>query len=152
MTCGPYRPISLISYVARLSSVQSKAYVSSAPVLSPSLKLDITISGHASAATALQVTLKNSHGAIIRDERVAMSRVDHEIADHLMDVIEWQLDDLVSLWWPVGYGKQDLYDVDVLLLGQVCWYERTGFILVIWYTYRVPPYWTINRNGLAFDE
>lgn len=35
------------------------------------------------------------------------------------DIVDWDLDEEVRLWWPTGYGPQSLYDVDIILLSLV---------------------------------
>jgi len=64
---------------------------------------DIVMSGKANV-------LPNSKDAIDSPEDVVHT-----------DIVVWKdLQDVgVELWWPVGYGEQNLYTVDVTLFGQV---------------------------------
>ena len=114
MTCGPYRPISLITYTARIESANTRASVSAAPALSPALKVDLAVTGDFAAVRKAEVTLKDWQGNLVQGERVQLAG-----AADLKDVINWDLADKVQLWWPVGYGRQRLYTVDICLMGEV---------------------------------
>ncbi len=110
MTCGPYRPISLITFNARIESVNTRAHISAAPALSPSLKVDITVGGDVSAVKGAKVVLKSLDGTVVREEKV------QQVGEN---AVSWDLKDRVQLWWPVGYGSQNLYHVEISLLGDV---------------------------------
>ncbi|EED80557.1 hypothetical protein POSPLDRAFT_128099 [Postia placenta Mad-698-R] len=128
MTCGPYRPISLITYTARLSDVHPRVSVSSGPALLPSLKLNLTIAGRVSAAQAAHVVLKDTDGGfVVREAHIPLSITEPRDGDvvEVTDIVSWDLDTVVELWWPVGYGKQKLYTLEVVLLGQQS--KRIGF-------------------------
>lgn len=46
------------------------------------------------------------------------------------NVIEWDFEGAeVQLWWPIGYGSQHLYTVEVTLLDQV------SLLVFIWYRF-----------------
>lgn len=114
MTCGPYRAISLITYTARIEAAKTCAVVSAAPALSPSFKVDLAIAGDASAVRGAKVVLSELDGTLVLEEKVQLSG-----DAHLKDIVSWDLEDKVQLWWPVGYGSPTLYDVDIALLGEV---------------------------------
>lgn len=114
MTCGPYRAISLVTYTARIEAAKTRALVSPAPALSPSFKLDLAVSGDAPAVRGVEVALRQLDGAGVREEKVWLSG-----SANLGDVVSWDLKDEVQLWWPVGYGSQTLYTVEIKVLGEV---------------------------------
>ncbi|KAI1789937.1 glycoside hydrolase [Ganoderma leucocontextum] len=120
MTCGPYRAVSLVTYTARIEAAKTRAIVSAAPSLSPSFKVDLAISGDASVVRGVKVVLRELDGAVVREEKVQQSG-----SANLVDVVSWDLKDKVQLWWPVGYGSQTLYRVEISLLGSLT--KRIGF-------------------------
>ena len=120
MTCGPYRPIKLISYNVRIDSVHARARVSPAPELAPSLVVDATLSGDLSLFHTVAIMLRDRTGGLLRMEQVALAGdVNRTSAQDFQGIVNWSLGDIVKLWWPVGYGAQELYDVEVSILDKV---------------------------------
>lgn len=115
MTCGPYRPVKLITYTARIVDLNTRATVSSE--LSASLKIDASFLGDVSAIKGITAILKDSAGNIIKESENAL--ILDKANDGKKDIISWDLGkDTVKLWWPVGYGSQELYTLEVLLIGE----------------------------------
>ncbi|EIM92628.1 glycoside hydrolase [Stereum hirsutum FP-91666 SS1] len=130
MTAGPYRSIHLLTYAkstVRLSSIHAQALVSA--TLKPSFVLDLALAGV--DATSLKsvprasVTLKDLSGNVIRTAEVDLKIDSIQGGDgeggvaQVVKVVEWNFEDAeVQLWWPVGYGSQHLYTVEVTLLDQ----------------------------------
>ncbi|KAL5638363.1 hypothetical protein ACGC1H_005146 [Rhizoctonia solani] len=103
MTVGPYRPIHLHIYKARIADVYVKALVSPAPELACAIEVTSTIHGNVSDVSKFEITLRRPDGSIVRTQTFDNG-----------SKIEWKLNDgEVSLWWPVGYGQHLLYDVDI---------------------------------------
>ncbi|OCH85238.1 glycoside hydrolase [Obba rivulosa] len=122
MTCGPYRPIHLICYSVRLDDVHARAFVSPAPRLAPSLYVDITVGGSVTAAKRVHIAL-SSHGggAMIKDEIFELDGRVGELLQakaEIKSLVKWDLSGLIDLWWPVRYGEQHMYALDVTLLGE----------------------------------
>lgn len=115
MTAGPYRAISLVTYIARIESANTRATVSAAPELSPSLSVDLSLSGDVSAVKGVKVVLRGLDGAVLHEEQVQQTSAQ----SLLKDTVRWDLKDKAQPWWPVGYGKQNLYNVDISLLDNV---------------------------------
>ncbi|CAE6466616.1 unnamed protein product [Rhizoctonia solani] len=108
MTVGPYRPIHLHTYQARITDVYVRALVSPAPELSCAIEVTPTLHGNISDVTKFDISLHRPDGSIIRTQTFDNG-----------SKIEWKLDDgEVSLWWPVGYGQQTLYLVNITAIGK----------------------------------
>ncbi|KAI9068740.1 glycoside hydrolase family 2 protein [Trametes sanguinea] len=116
MTCGPYRSIKHIVFDARIESVHTHAIVSAAPELTRPFRVDVTIGGEESLVDSICVSLKDINGQTILEERVCVQNVRTTTVKLYKGIVRWDLSDAVQLWWPVGYGKQHLYDVQVSLL------------------------------------
>ena len=115
MTCGPYRPISLVTYTARISTLYARSAVSPAPALAPTLAVEVETSGDTEKATSARIVLrKEGSGGIVKQETVALRGAGTHDA-----LVSWDLRGLVDLWWPVGYGQQALYVAEVILLAKV---------------------------------
>ncbi|QRV98035.1 beta-mannosidase [Ceratobasidium sp. AG-Ba] len=108
MTVGPYRPIYLHTFKTRITDLHAKASVSAVPSLSRSLELTPTLSGNASDAVRMEVSLESADGRVVRVEKF----------DHVSKV-EWAFKEgEVALWWPVAYGQQPLYTVEVIVFDK----------------------------------
>jgi beta-mannosidase len=124
MTAGPYRPITLHTYTARIADAHVRAHVDHA--LRPALGLHLLLRGAAAAVASVRVALHDSKGETVREEEVDVrarvaagqsANADAEV--ELRDVIQWDLAGAVELWWPAGSGAQPLYDVQITLLAAV---------------------------------
>lgn len=123
MTCGPYRPITLTSFAARIKGLHPRSSVSfnkATNTFLPLLKLDIALDGlpGPGLVQGLDITLKDSAGAVIKADRLDFHEDNR--TTFIVDAVVWKLgSEGVKLWWPVGYGEQNLYDVQVDLLDLV---------------------------------
>ncbi|TFK38913.1 glycoside hydrolase [Crucibulum laeve] len=137
LTCGPYRPITFTTYSTRLVDIHTRAHValtdsrageSLTPTFNASLRLDITFAGSLEHAMQVKVILRDGDGREFRSEMVELSGSAIQVGGEeglgkenqyeCKDVLHWVLGEEVELWWPVGYGKQVLYEVEVALLDQ----------------------------------
>jgi beta-mannosidase len=118
LSAGPYRPITLRTYINHLASITTHARVSGD--LKFSFALDISLSSANGSniqdgTLKVHVTLRNSKGAVVKEEWVKIHSV--EAGTEIKDFIDWILEkDAVALWWPVGYGDQVLYEVEIILM------------------------------------
>ncbi|KAJ7166082.1 glycoside hydrolase [Mycena filopes] len=110
MTCGPYRPIGLKTYTARIQDVQTHALLSESNV--PSLSVDITLEDSLPSDSSLRIELSSLDGNVLKTADVPVPDTSSVIAG----AVSWALDAVVEPWWPVGYGAQPLYTVSVSLV------------------------------------
>ncbi|KAH7105396.1 glycoside hydrolase family 2 protein [Auriculariales sp. MPI-PUGE-AT-0066] len=106
MTVGPWRPIHLHAYTARLSDVRVRAPVDE------SLKAQIHVTVTAtSGVSKAEVVIKGPDG-------VALETTDLSLDKDGVATLSFTPDQsAVQLWYPVGYGKQPLYTCEVKLLS-----------------------------------
>ncbi|KAH7916082.1 glycoside hydrolase family 2 protein [Hygrophoropsis aurantiaca] len=103
MTVGPWKPIFLHTYQTRLTDIDIRSNVSEA--LDVKLTVDISLSEKTSGSAS--VVLKNAQGATIVKESNIKTTSGSARAEFKFNSGE------LDLWYPVGYGKQPLYTVDV---------------------------------------
>ncbi|KAJ8089496.1 hypothetical protein PM082_014751 [Marasmius tenuissimus] len=117
MTAGPYRPIELKTYTIQVSDIYARTSLD-ANSFKRSLSLDITVKGSISVVKKARVSLaKWASETVVRSEEVPIPSLSS--GDEIKNVLQWELTaDEVSLWWPVGYGEQPLYDLKVEILGE----------------------------------
>lgn len=113
MTCGPYRPITLTTYDLRIQTMIALGDTAD----NLSLKVKLSFDGYISPGRryAMTVTMKDKDERVVRRER-------NTIQDLATLNILWP--DLGSrgaeLWWPVGYGAQNLYTVEAEITLEAC--------------------------------
>ncbi|KAF9226510.1 glycoside hydrolase family 2 protein [Gyrodon lividus] len=105
MTVGPWKPINFHTYDVYLTDVDIRSVVSEA--LDVKVTIDLSLSHKFSGSAS--VTLKNPQGAVVYTEKdlgVESGRARVEL-----EFFSGQL----RLWFPVHYGKQPLYTVEVIV-------------------------------------
>lgn len=109
MTVGPWRPIYFHTYDIRIAEVWANAIVSEK--LEPRLDLSFELGGDEFTGTVqLSVRGPDKVGIKeIRDLKVVGGKGSTTLA----------FDDEVDLWYPVGYGKQPLYEIEVAVIDDV---------------------------------
>ncbi|EPS44499.1 hypothetical protein H072_1520 [Dactylellina haptotyla CBS 200.50] len=115
ITCGPWRDIRLEEYSARLSDL-----VAAVSLADDNKQATVTVTAHvdspkdANIAVAAKVVLSiaggNVSGSTVSLESTATIEADGT------SVATFKIDD-PALWWPHGYGKQNLYTVTAKLFG-----------------------------------
>ena len=136
MTCGPYRPITLTTFSARITDIHPRASVifnKDADTHVPTLKMDFEIDGGSMSDLTTLIMLKDpKKGVVIRQEEVALGAFENP---SIKDAVVWTLEsEGVKLWWPVGYGEQCLYDVEVILLGPVSPYPPFDILWLMYHS------------------
>ncbi|QRV76379.1 beta-mannosidase [Ceratobasidium sp. AG-Ba] len=115
-TIGPWRPIILETYAVRLSDVRISQDVKEdlSATLSVQLEISEAKSDHSAA-----VVLKSSAGAVVKSADITIKGgravVDFKLAKGEVD-----------LWYPVHYGKQALYIVDIQVADKASGLPQSG--------------------------
>jgi beta-mannosidase len=110
MTIGPWKPITLHTYNIYLTDVDVRSDVSKA--LDVGVTVDLTLSEKAPGGLA-SVALKNAQDSVILSESniklgSGSARAEFHFSPGVLD-----------LWYPVGFGKQPLYTVEVTISDSV---------------------------------
>jgi hypothetical protein len=109
MTIGPWKPIALHTYQNRISDVDVRSQVSES--LAVKLIADLSFSEQAPGFASF--VLKNATGSI----EASASKIPTG-KGHCRATFDWAPGKL-DLWYPVGYGAQSMYMVEVVLTDEV---------------------------------
>ena len=108
ITCGPYKPVKLVSYDSYIKDVYFKVDVNKELKASIDIQSDIFTG---SSSSTLEIEVKSPSGLVIQ---TFSSKVDKsDIFSHKFAVEE------PDLWYPLGHGKQSLYEFKISLENQV---------------------------------
>jgi len=109
MTTGPWKPVSLHTYHVRIVEVDARIIVGEGldAQLSTKISLSSSIDG------SVQVDLKSPTGEIVRTNHLRADRTDCVMYREDFAAKE------IELWYPIGYGKQPLYSLEVTLFDKV---------------------------------
>ncbi|EAZ62965.2 Beta-mannosidase precursor (Mannanase) [Scheffersomyces stipitis CBS 6054] len=108
ITCGPYKPVKLVSYDSYIKDVYFKVDVNKELKASIDIQSDIFTG---SSSSTLEIEVKSPSGSVIQ---TFSSKVDKsDIFSHKFAVEE------PDLWYPLGHGKQSLYEFKISLENQV---------------------------------
>src|SRR6185369_16792484 len=110
MTVGPWKPVSLQMYRNRIVDLDVRTQVSEA--FEAKLTADITLSEKIHGF--LSFVLKWPDGSV----EASISRKIASDSERCRLAFDWK-PGKVALWYPVGYGTQALYTVEVQLTDEV---------------------------------
>ena len=110
MTAGPWRPIRFHTYEIRIAEVWANAIVSDK--LEPLLDLSFELAGDEFAGT-VQVSVRSPNRVSIKEIK------DVKVAGGKGSTTSAFSEDEIELWYPVGYGKQPLYEIEVVAIDDV---------------------------------
>jgi len=109
MTIGPWKPISLHTYNVRITDLDVRSKVSEA--LDVKVTVDLTLSEKTSGLAS--IVLRAPQGHVIHMESDLQIDSGSVRAEFHFSPGE------LELWYPVGYGKQPLYAVEVTVSDSV---------------------------------
>jgi beta-mannosidase len=109
MTVGPWKPIGLHTYNTKIVDIDVRSKVSER------LDVDLTVDFSLSTLTSglASVTLRDSLGVQVAEENNMKATLEPLRAEFAFSA------GFLDLWYPVGYGKQPLYTVEVKLADEV---------------------------------
>ena len=110
MTAGPWRPISFHTYDIRIAEVWANAIVSE--MLEPRVDLSFELAGDEFIGT-VQVSVRGPSKTSIKEIK------DVKVTGGKGSTTYTFGDDEVELWYPIGYGKQPLYEIEVAAIDDV---------------------------------
>jgi len=110
VTAGPWRPIHLHTYETRIAEVWANAIVSDK--LEPLLDLSFELAGDEFMGT-VQVSVRGPNRVSIKEIKGVT------VAGGKGSTTSAFGEDEIELWYPVGYGKQPLYEIEVVAIDNV---------------------------------
>src|SRR3569833_26543 len=108
MTCGPWKPIYLETYLSRIDNALVR-YELSQDLAVADVTVLVTTSGQTPATVEVELSLA---GACLARGSVASTTSDGEPLS-----FQFTLDNPL-LWWPHGYGEQILYDLKISIFSR----------------------------------
>lgn len=115
MTVGPWRPIRFHTYEIRITEVWANAIVSDE--LEPRLDLSFELAGDEFTGT-VQVSVRDPRRVSIKEIKDVRVEGGKGSATYAFD------EDEIELWYPIGYGKQPLYEIEVVVIDDVSVYSQ----------------------------
>ncbi|KAJ3788678.1 glycoside hydrolase [Lentinula aff. detonsa] len=113
MTCGIYRPVVLSTYSVHIDNMFTKASVNGN--FACSLEVDVGMKGQLNEIEKYRVVLKDSRNNNVRAEDISAGG---DVKQNVT-LVYWTFNkDEIKLWWPVGYGDQCLYTVELTILSK----------------------------------
>lgn len=115
MTTGPWKPIKLETYQNRIADLDIRSEVS----IALDVKLSATFAFSEKTPGYASFVLKKPDGSV----EASADKIPVNGAGLAKVQFEWQAGE-IQLWYPVGYGAQPLYIVEVVLTDKVRWNNR----------------------------
>jgi beta-mannosidase len=111
MTAGPWRPIRLETYTYRIDDIRIDSDLIGPEYKTATLKAKVEVAESSSSTDGFKykAVLKTSEGHKVKEGTF-----------DLKETLDWKFDQgEVDSWWPIHYGKQPLYKLEVTLCDKV---------------------------------
>lgn len=144
MTVGPWKPISLHAYSTRIVEVDIRSKISKN--LDVNLTVDFALSAQIPGVAS--VVLKDSQGVRIADESYIKSNSKHFRASFRFSPGS------LELWYPIGYGKQPIYTVEIDAIDEVggnvkYYFSQVDVMLLVDCSEEISWTWRFRRSHLG---
>ncbi|KAI0642837.1 glycoside hydrolase [Trametes meyenii] len=119
LTCGPYRPIKLVTFHARITSVTVCSTWTASHTLDQ-LRVRVDVERLSTVAHVLSLVLKDKSGTVLMETRDTLNNpwdnINQSKGCIVRELVLWDLAKRsIKLWWPTGYGGQEIYHMEVSL-------------------------------------
>jgi beta-mannosidase len=111
MTAGPWRPVRLETYTYRIDDIRIDADLIGPEYKTATLKAKVELAPSTSSTEGFKYNaiLKTAEGKKVK-----------EATYDLKETLEWTFEKgEVDAWWPIHYGKQPLYQLEITLCDKV---------------------------------
>jgi beta-mannosidase len=109
MTVGPWRPVHLETYSHRFEDARIDTDLTGEGYTVGTLSADVTIGPDVPKDGKIKAVLKKKNGTVVKEETVSVGKKIH-----------WEFEKgEVEGWYPVNYGKQPLYTLELTLNDKV---------------------------------
>ncbi|KAI0637996.1 glycoside hydrolase family 2 protein [Trametes polyzona] len=108
MTVGPWKPIWLETYTTRISDIDIRPRVDEQLSAAVDISFELSQSGQTVAA----VQIKDSEGRVVIGQTNITVKSERAEAHFKLSA------GVLELWYPVGYGKQPLYSVEIKIMDK----------------------------------
>lgn len=112
MTVGPWKPISLETYISHIADIDIRLNIDDA--FQAKLDVYFSVSGPSRALTAKVKVLQPNKAESIDSPDVNVT-VDSGTYQFTLEKNSYEL------WYPVGYGPQPLYTAEITISDEVSW-------------------------------
>lgn len=109
MTVGPWKPIRLETYVTRITDIDIRPKVNEKLGAAVDVTFELSREDHSVAS----VSVKDPEGKVV----IGQSNI--PIRSHKAEAHFKLSPGVIELWYPVGYGKQPIYSVQLQITDKV---------------------------------
>jgi len=118
MTAGPWRPIRLETYTYRIDDIRIDSDLIGPEYKTATLKAKVELAESSASIDGFEykAVLKTSEGRKVKEETLDLRKT-----------LDWKFEQgEVDSWWPIHYGKQPLYQLEITLSAKVSYTLNMG--------------------------